>query len=728
MDEKQLQQFQQMMAAQEQRFMAMMEQQNNTIQSLTAKITDLGSRKTKTRTKTPVKKETKVKIEKFLFKDEDVLAKITKSFSEAQIKEASKFDSLYEENGRVVGGEIFRSKFLDYLSTLGLREALEEVKIQNVDLSGEEAEEQEELHERKIEMLLADPDTKHRWDRAFQRLKNGLQGNLYKSLVVRPSKGKKKENFFTLWDRLNKLIGGIGSQLELDNLTKRWENIEAKPGMRVSELLTEMDEIADSIQAISEETSYSDTQKNAKICFATRNIPCLEQPRNKMKGKYTTKKWIQTKELFMTWAPYSDEREELPLTEPNQEEPIAAAAQKQPRTRPPSWRPGQNNEEASEEKRCEYCNRRGHTVEECRSKRYTGYNSKNPNCRTWVNEGKCDWQNNPKNLHRSPCKFEHPPSERGKGGWTDMRRRYANNTEEMKKFKEEITEANKQHVQDLKEAMMAVVNKLQDNRPQQTDPTAGLVEIPIGFSSAVETHNTFEPLSDDNDDDLPELVDSSDSDSDSEEDQPQPKPKKKKTQRKPKTKETNSEPRQQQSDNGIEPSKSPSQGVRQDKQQNKSKIYSVYDRYLLPILILLRIKTPTTQPLPIAQANGLEAKQEQPIIILDTGCTDSTTTSTLRRWLTNILPTKLRMYTATTEFCDITEKGQLEINGLKVNVLHAENFTKTLISYSDLADIGITGTMDTNEILLFKDGSLWATVKRHSDRLWHFTDAEEKYN
>ena len=74
------------------------------------------------------------------------------------------------------------------------------------------------------------------------------------------------------------------------------------------------------------------------------------------------------------------------------------------------------------------------------------------------------------------------------------------------------------------------------------------------------------------------------------------------------------------------------------------------------------------------------------------------------------------------------EKGELNINGVDVGVLQIDNFAKTLISWSDLADKGITGTMEQNEIKLFKDDELWTTVHRQSDRLWHFTEAEQQYN
>ena len=76
-----------------------------------------------------------------------------------------------------------------------------------------------------------------------------------------------------------------------------------------------------------------------------------------------------------------------------------------------------------------------------------------------------------------------------------------------------------------------------------------------------------------------------------------------------------------------------------------------------------------------------------------------------------------------------TEKGELDIKGIGIGTLNVKDFTKTLVSWSDLADLGITGTLGKTEIKLFTpDGKPWTTVTRGADRLWHFTEAEEHYN
>ena len=86
------------------------------------------------------------------------------------------------------------------------------------------------------------------------------------------------------------------------------------------------------------------------------------------------------------------------------------------------------------------------------------------------------------------------------------------------------------------------------------------------------------------------------------------------------------------------------------------------------------------------------------------------------------------MLTASRQANIASEQGKLNINGLNVNTLQVENFSKTLISYTDLADMGVTGKMNKDTIELFLNDKPWTTVTRGEGRLWHFTDVEAKYN
>ena len=94
--------------------------------------------------------------------------------------------------------------------------------------------EQQTLNQTKIKLLTEEEEHAERLKRAFVHLKGNLDGNLYLSLVTRAGKAK-PQNFFTLWERVNQLIGGVGSKLELEHLTKRWEELKLNDGDRLSE-------------------------------------------------------------------------------------------------------------------------------------------------------------------------------------------------------------------------------------------------------------------------------------------------------------------------------------------------------------------------------------------------------------------------------------------------------------------------------------------------------------
>ena len=393
---------------------------------------------------------------------------ISKKFTEASVKSAGVMPKLKEENGRLINGELFRQKFGDYLDALGLKEALDDLQTSCIDLTGDELLEQQILNQTKIKLLTQEEEHAERWKRAFVHLKGNLDGNLYLSLVTRAGKAK-PQNFFTLWKRVNQLIGGVGSKLELEHLTKRWEELKLNDGDRLSELLIQIDEISNTVKSISEDTEYSNTTKNQKLISILRNTERFKTPIDKMTGKIITKEWEYTKLLFMSFAPRTPEgeelpckREELPYKTDEEDTGVAGAAQKAPRSRP------------SEEKRCEFCNRTGHTVEECRTKTFHGTRFPNNDCRQWVNEGRCNWENNPKNLRGDKCKFQHNPLKRGTRNWTQAPRRntsssnMTNSDTNVTNFQETLTKHLQEQNNQMKQMQQFMANMFSQRQTQET--------------------------------------------------------------------------------------------------------------------------------------------------------------------------------------------------------------------------------------------------------------------
>jgi hypothetical protein len=62
---------------------------------------------------------------------------------------------------------------------------------------------------------------------------------------------------------------------------------------------------------------------------------------------------------------------------------------------------------------CSFCKRRGHTVEECRTKKYSGFSVPNNNCKQWVMNGRCTWETQT----GKPCRFVHNPQQRDIKTW-----------------------------------------------------------------------------------------------------------------------------------------------------------------------------------------------------------------------------------------------------------------------------------------------------------------------
>ena len=112
-------------------------------------------------------------------------------------------------------------------------------------------------------------------------------------------------------------------------------------------------------------------------------------------------------------------------------------------------------------------------------------------------------------------------------------------------------------------------------------------------------------------------------------------------------------------------------------------------------------------------------------ILLDTGCTDSS--SGLLNWLKNRMPSKFTMKTANSGISPASCKGTATLCNLELQVLHVPDFNHTLISWSDLDDMGMVMKSEQKKIQIFyPDGKLWTTVTRQSDRLWHFGEVEEE--
>ena len=123
---------------------------------------------------------------------------------------------LKQEKGQIQNGKVFKSKFLGYLEAIGLKAAVEALRTASFN---EDMEEEETLHKGRVEQLLKNT-SETRWRKAHIVLKSVIHETLYETLITLPEEGAlKTENFFSLWDRANRLIGNTGTLEEYYHLT-----------------------------------------------------------------------------------------------------------------------------------------------------------------------------------------------------------------------------------------------------------------------------------------------------------------------------------------------------------------------------------------------------------------------------------------------------------------------------------------------------------------------------
>ena len=78
----------------------------------------------------------------------------------------------------------------------------------------------------------------------------------------------------------------------------------------------------------------------------------------------------------------------------------------------------------------------------------------------------------------------------------------------------------------------------------------------------------------------------------------------------------------------------------------------------------------------MASKQGQDRRKEKHSILLDTGCSNSSVTTQIKRFLTNILPTKVKMFTANQGESMVEEKGKLNLKGVKIEALYMSKIFK----------------------------------------------------
>ena len=607
-----------------------------------------------------------------------------------------------------INSQIFSSKFGTYLQACGVKQVVE--ALQTVCIDVETDTETAALNLKQIEELLADTEHQITWRELFTKLKSSIscegEGNLYETLVLNHEKDP-NENFFTLWFRICQLTGQTGSKHEVSTLMEQWSNLVFKNNTRLSDLLASIDKIASQVNTISGKEIYTDMLKIDKLksCLYKRDLDTGETTILFKDFAYPLqalvanpdKSWATVKVEFLRHAP----KDNMGAERTNQ--------QKVSKTEE-----GLANAASARLVKCSHCKKVGHTADVCRSKNkhYHGYSTPNKECKSWVMEGKCGWKANTKhNPAGNECRYNHSPSTRNTKNWSPNcpptipppgAEGAANEATTSQQDQDGFAALSSQ-IQALTAALttqqhLSTVNATQaptSHAPQTNytsvlvpkDEPSGSVHLPHGFASLVHRNN-FDALNDLDDEPVPDQI--TDSKEDSDEDQV----------------ESNHRPGKLRS-----PAQPPSSGPN-----------ALYSFYLLLTSMMTLFGSMLTKRAQGAANVGIHATHA---ILLDTGCTDSS--SGLLNWLKNRMPSKFTMKTANSGVSPASCKGTATLCNLELQVLHVPDFNHTLISWSDLDDMGMVMKSEQKKIQIFHpDGKLWTTVTRQSDRLWHFGEVEEE--
>ena len=670
-------------------------------------------------------------------------------------------------------GLIFKAKFMDYLQTLGLKNVVMHLRM--LQINAVKSDKKEVDHQNKVKLLRDDTNSRTKWSEAYTQLKSCLSNELYQEMVIGDS--AQKDDFFDLWDKVCLILGSNGTDSEANRKMNLWSSLKLTDGQTLTNLLSKMDDISSSVNTIKGLEIYGDQHKISKLTLALKGYPRYVYICQDFMSNMKSMTWDQAKVKVKLHMPTDDNGLETgnkkSETVDEASEGFAHQSSKAPRNTEAN-----NRNNYDESKFCSFCQRNGHDISVCRSKTYTGLSNPNNQCRMWVMEGKCTWKTNPRNKTKGDCKFQHSPHVRNTKQWDKNKRIPAPSANNV------TIDNNNNNIDNLKETVLQqLLNKL-DNNTTPVSPSSNAVMLqqlldkldnnttPVSSSNAVSTTPTptitntttnnstnsftsdrdgmihllqssgfsgnasvFAPLSDileeeeedyvdnhdgkydddwtittctsddDEDEDMPELADS-ESDSDTDEEYA---PQATRIPNKPTNTNVETTTTHNKENNNIT-----CEGI-----FLFSWVLCLYN------LILIFANSEPTGKAKLGQANvGHSAPTKgTKHVILDTGCTDSTTNNT--NWLTNITSTLINMATADNTKRTATKKGTYTLKGVTIPFILVPEFNKTLVSWTDLASMGMTGTLGATSIDIFNaDGTHWTSATLSSDKLWHFIELE----
>lgn len=566
-------------------------------------------------------------------------------------------------------GELFVARFMDYLQSLGLKQAVQATRAQCID--PEHNKETENANKHRISILRT--HKKAAWAEAHLQLKSLLTAEMYKELVINKDK-EGKQDFFDLWDLCLQKTGNKRTCDTMMMKRDQFDKLKLAKGSVFSSFLSNLEALADDVNRLGGSRHITNFEQNRKLWKEASQYKRFKNICDMVLPIIDTATWSEFSQRFDPYKPKGKNGEEIALGEPDdgddseEKTELANAAT--------------NHNSSTREKSCSFCHRRGHTVEECRTKQYNGFSVPNKNCRDWVMKGKCTWETQT----GRPCKFEHNPQTRNKKTWE------ANSKRSDQKAIDTTSNA-------------ATTTDTKDDSTEESahgvttdiDGLLGLVEnLPSEWSHHVH-HNRFGVLTNDNDAE--------------QENQQLP----------AKEEETTTQ-------------SVPAAGIEPVMAKPATAIGNEPEWWLITFMCILwrkmfgcqsKKKKRKKKRVQEAQVMHTAYSKQKSMILIDSACSKSNHPH--EQGLQKITTKLVRMFTANRSSTLSTKEGTLMIEGLPVRVSVVPTFDKTLVSLGELDKMGITWTGGNGKWVLYHpDGTVWTTLQLGKDNLYHFTAAEQQ--
>lgn len=619
--------------------------------------------------------------------DTDVLALIKEKFSkEAIVRAANSTVVLQHSNG-----EIFISRFMDYMETMGLKQALMATRVQCIDPETNKAT--EEASNQRIHALRT--HSKAPWAEAHVQLKSLLTPDMYEELVINKDKDG-KQDFFDLW---NLCLQKTGNKRTCDTMMMKrdqFDKLKLNKGVFLSTFLSNLEALADDVNRLGGSLHITNFERNRKLYNEAKKYKRFNNICDLVLPEIDTATWKAFSQRFDPYKPKGKHGEEVALGEPDGDNEegedrteMANAATNDlgagNRTRVTNRTP----------KECTFCKRKGHTVDECRSKKYNGYSVPNRNCRQWVMNGRCTWEQET----GKQCKFEHNQLTRNQKNWEANLKR------------------SEQKAIDSSNLATTADDTEEQSANGVTTDVDGIIElvdgIPSGWTHHIH-HNPFGVLTEEEEQENQQQLTKKKEATEQENQRPVTEEKKEKESTVKPAPETGIEP--------VTASKIKSSKLTTVCVWLLSLFTALWPSHLISCSVKTRRKKRTVNK---AQALHATDKQKSATVILDSGCSKSNHPT--QQGLQKITTKLVRMFTATNSSTLSTKEGTLMIEGLPVRVSVVPTFDKTLVSLGELDKMGITWTGGNRKWELYhQDGTLWTTLQLGKDNLYHFTAAEHQ--